>query len=184
VACIVSITKSLVFLSSFGLGPWLTPFSWLLRDDEMYSEIDIIENVSLQDFNEITMYTKSTPCDMQPDEENMSGNLRHGNCYWNARPKRESGLFRGCGATAAEGTFGDDFNQKGGGVWAPLIDDSGVKVWHFDPDDVPGDIGQGNPNPEGWGAKPVMNFAATNCNVKAAWQKMKIVSMLVSRRKD
>lgn len=123
------------------------------------------------------MYTKLTPCDMQPDTDSMTGTLRHGNCYWNVRPRRDES--RGCGVTAAEGTFGDDFNARGGGVWALLLDKRGIKIWHFDRSDVPADIEKGNPNPEHWGVKPVMNFAPRNCDVKKAWQKMNIVSTIV-----
>jgi hypothetical protein len=120
------------------------------------------------------MYTKLTPCDMKPDTDSMSGKMRHGKCTWNARRKREDAQSHGCGVSA-DNSFGNKFNERGGGVWALLVESSGIKVWYFDRAGVPGDIGRGNPKPDGWGIKPVMSFAPKKCNVKEAWKKMNIV---------
>lgn len=63
-------------------------------------------------------------------------------------------------------------------MWALLVDSSGIKIWYFDRDSVPDDIGRGIPKPDGWEVKPVMNFAPRKCNVKEAWKKMNIVSTI------
>jgi hypothetical protein len=157
-----------------------------------YSEIDIIENVSLQPENEISMYTNYGPCDMEPVTDAMSGAVRDASCYHNIRRRRrrrrrkrqEGEAAKGCGATAADGTFGDAFNERGGGVWALLVDEGGIKIWDFGPGEVPGDIDEGNPRPEEWEIRPVLNFRAGNCDIRKAFQNMKIVSIPGDSGKD
>ncbi len=81
----------------------------------------------------------------------------------------------GCGSDAPSGTFGDSFNNNGGGIWATQVESTGIKVWYFFQGNEPADIHGPNPDPTGWG-KPMMNYAPNNCNVTSAFRKMKIVS--------
>lgn len=149
--------------------------SWLLHDPEQgetYSEIDIIEGISLNTQNEISLYTSSSPCNMQANS--MTGTARYTDCYRSEEDM--DGAVEGCGVEAPSGSFGDASNENGGQVWALLLDDQGVKAWYFEKNKVPADINDGKPNIESWGT-PVLDFGAGNCNVKEAWKKLKIVSV-------
>jgi hypothetical protein len=145
--------------------------SWLLHDndgsgDDWYSEIDVIESVSEFSHNEVTLYANPTEFIMTP-QAGMTGDVYKTNC------KLHSG---GCGVIAPDGTFGDSFNKKGGGVWAIQIEADGIKIWYFARSDIPVDIKSDAPNPINW-SQPVMNFKpGGNCDVTKSWRKMKMAS--------
>lgn len=82
----------------------------------------------------------------------------------------------GCEAIAPLGTFGDSFNQGGGGIWATQIEAEGIKIWHFTRAAIPADITSDTPDPSKWG-KPVLSLAPQKCDITKAWKKMKIVSV-------
>lgn len=81
----------------------------------------------------------------------------------------------GCGATAPNGTFGDSFNRNGGGVLATEVDVTGIRVWQFARSMVPESVKNESPDPNSWGT-PVLHFVPKECDIRAAWTKMKIVS--------
>ncbi|KAF2868936.1 glycoside hydrolase family 16 protein [Massariosphaeria phaeospora] len=144
-------------------GIW--PAFWLLYDSATYSEFDIIESVSLSPANEVSLYTSKNPCTLTAHPS--TGHVRHTQCSTTA-------ALSGCGVNAPAGTFGDAVNHKGGGVWATLIEDDGIKVWYFERGHVPLDLQREVPEPRGWGT-PILDFGKGSCDVKAAWQKMKII---------
>jgi hypothetical protein len=82
----------------------------------------------------------------------------------------------GCSAIAPYGTFGDSFNQNGGGIWATQVEAEGIKVWHFTRSEIPADITSDSPDPSKWG-KPVVSLVPQNCDISKAWKKMKLVSV-------
>lgn len=138
--------------------------SWLLHDSETYSEIDLVESVSFLSRNEITLYTGPNPCSMEARKG--SGDVFSTRCDYKGG---------GCGATAPNGTFGDTFNRNGGGVLATQIDVTGIRVWQFARSMVPENMKNENPDPNSWGT-PVLHFVPKECDIRAAWTKMKIVS--------
>ena len=77
--------------------------------------------------------------------------------------------------TRSVGTsYGTPFNIQNGGVFATEWTSSGIKIWHFQRNQIPGDIQNGNPNPAGWGT-PAANFAG--CNFDAYFKNLQIVSL-------
>ena len=129
--------------------------SWLLHDDggpedNWYSEIDVIESVSEFSQNEVTMYTNPAECIMTTPQA-TTGEVSKTHCNY------DSG---GCGVLAPEGTFGDSFNKKGGGVWATQIEADGIKIWYFARSDIPDDIKSDAPDPKNWGL-PVIDLNLT-----------------------
>lgn len=82
----------------------------------------------------------------------------------------------GCSAIAPSGTFGDSFNQGGGGIWATQVEAEDVKVWLFARSNIPADITSDTPDPSKWGT-PVASLAPQNCDISKAWKKMKLVSL-------
>ncbi|KAF3030291.1 hypothetical protein E8E12_000885 [Didymella heteroderae] len=142
-------------------GMW--PAFWLLHDSETYSEIDIVESVSFLSRNEITLYTGPDQCSMEA--RNGSGDVFSTRCDYRGE---------GCGATAPNGTFGDSFNRNGGGVLATEIDVTGIRVWQFARSMVPESVKNESPDPNSWGT-PVLHFVPKECDIRAAWTKMKII---------
>ncbi|KAF2469587.1 glycoside hydrolase family 16 protein [Lindgomyces ingoldianus] len=147
-------------------GVW--PAFWVLHDNDAargsnYGEVDIYEGISLNTANEMTMHTNQH-CTI-PTE-----NPDNGNCL------DPEGVAAGCEVDAPDGTFGDEFNKKGGGVWALLLDNKNVKIWYFENAKIPQDLRDGNPNPTKWG-KGVLDVTpkGSSCDMKKAFQKMKII---------
>ncbi len=87
----------------------------------------------------------------------------------------------GCHVVTTVDSFGPGFNQKQGGFFATQIETYGVKIWFFPRGTEPSDIGAANPNPDAWG-KPMMNYKATQCDMKNAFNKMSIVSLYSTLR--
>ena len=83
----------------------------------------------------------------------------------------------GCGVTNAAGTFGDEFNANGGGVWALQLESDGIKVFFFPRAEIPEDLTYGHPDPTLWG-DAVMDFVPGSCKIEQAWSVLKIVSPL------
>lgn len=165
-----------------------------------YSEIDLYEGISHNRANEITLFTSSQPCELEAGAQ--TGETYETKCRGpnfsqlhsippsstlNPSAKRRGELHEeSCGVHAADGTFGDDINRKGGAVWALLVADDRIKVWHFDRNNVPedlhvkneidrdGQLGKAAVDPDKWG-KPVMDFSEGACDIAKAWRKMKIV---------
>jgi hypothetical protein len=133
-------------------------------NEDWYSEIDIIEGVSDNNWNALSHYTSTELCTMQ-DHGGSGATRANLDCMLDPNAG-------GCGVNAAAGTFGERFN---GGVWAMQIEDDGIKAWFFARGLEPSDIASDNPNPSSWGL-PVMNFAPGSCDMGATFRKMKIVS--------
>lgn len=156
--------------------PLLTNRSWVLQDGESYSEIDIVEGISLNSANEVSLFTSTSPCTMEARAS--TGTDVKAQCHYSE--SQMNGSPDGCGATAAEGSFGAEFNKKGGGIFALLLEpDIGIRVWHFERSKIPIELCAYNSyaavNPGSWGT-PVLNFGPGNCNIKEAFRKLQIVS--------
>lgn len=61
--------------------------------------------------------------------------------------------------------WGTAFNAAGGGVFAKLWDDTGVKIWHFSRGNIPADITSKNPDPSTWGNPVSFLPSGDSCNV-------------------
>lgn len=80
----------------------------------------------------------------------------------------------GCGVESPSATsYGTAFNANGGGVYATLWTNQGIKVWYFPSREVPGNIRDGNPDPNSWGV-PTANFAG--CDFAGKFRDMRLVS--------
>jgi hypothetical protein len=56
-----------------------------------------------------------------------------------------------------------------GGVYAHIVADSGIKVWHFPRTAIPADITAKKPNPANWG-KPAAFFSSASCDISQHFQ--------------
>lgn len=131
-------------------------------------ELDIYEGVHLNTYNQITLHS-SPGCTPSVGPGGETGR-RVANADCGA-----GGGYNGCGVMSNSATsYGTAFNTNGGGVYASLWTSSGFKVWYFASRDVPGNIKNGNPDPNSWGT-PVANFAG--CDFDAKFRNMNLVSI-------
>jgi hypothetical protein len=153
-----------------GCSTW--PSFWLLGEKSWPEggEVDIVEGVNNQPNNQMTLHTASV-CDFTnfaPDEAATFGS--HKNCL------SPDGDNSGCGSVMKNkrNSFGPGFNAQGGGVYATLWNDEGLKIWFFTRSAIPADITSSKPDPTTWG-KPDMNrpFGA-HCG-KERFSKMKFI---------
>lgn len=117
-------------------------------------EIDIIENVNLANVNRYALHTYGG-CTVPSSESSsmLTGNVVSTNC----NSTDNSGCVISDPSTKS---FGKDF---AGGVFATLLDDSGVKSWFFERNDMPDDIKNGSPSPGNW-STPSAFFPASSCD--------------------
>ena len=149
----------------------LTMCSWLLHDnadqEDWYSEFDIVEGVSKNSWNELSIHTAQTPCKMR--DNGGTGQTRD---------DLECSSGHNCGVNGPDGSFGQAFNDRHGGVWAAEVSNGGIKAWFFARGSEPSGLDGDHPDPSRWG-KPVMNFVGDGCNIQKTFKKMKIVRILV-----
>ncbi|KAF2491064.1 hypothetical protein BU16DRAFT_469140 [Lophium mytilinum] len=124
--------------------------------------------VNTQSRNSMALHT-TEGCTVTGQGE--SGSLTTSNC-WVKAPGQASNA--GCGVSSnTAGSYGDDFNAAGGGVYAMEWTSSAIKIWFFTHSTTPPDILSNAPNPSQWGA-PQANFAG-NCNIDSHFANHRIV---------
>jgi len=137
-------------------GSW--PAYWTVGDNwPNNGEIDIIEEVNRANQNQVTLHTGSG-CQMNVARQ-MSGTATQKNCDVAATGNA------GCGVRVNKaGSYGDGFNQQGGGVYVMERTTENIRVWYFARNEIPADLLGTNPDPCSWGL-PVADFpTANNCN--------------------
>lgn len=148
-------------------GVW--PAFWLLGPDWPNSgEIDIVEGVNRETRNSMTLHT-SSGCSVS--RSGFSGEVLTSICDDKA-PGQADHL--GCGTKhRGPDSYGKDFNDLGGGVYATEWTSTAIKVWFFPRSEIPSDITHGTPDPSHWGT-PSAQFAG-ECDIDAHFQNMQIV---------
>lgn len=135
-------------------------------------EIDIYEGVNLQPTDQITLHT-APGCNVNVGSGGQTGNPGPDQACG------DGGGFNGCTVVSNVGTgYGTPFDNAGGGVYATQWTSSGIKVWFWVRNQIPGDISSGNPNPNNWGT-PQANFGG--CNFDQYFANMNIVSSCSSQ---
>ncbi|XXQ32070.1 GH16 domain-containing protein [Plasmodiophora brassicae] len=124
-----------------GCGTW--PAYWFLGPNWPSSgEVDVIEGVHNNTWNELTYWTGSK-C-TQPSARRQTAVSAGQDC------------LVGTGATGCAnlaytpGAYGADFNANGGGVYATLWDAAGIVTWFFPRGAIPDDIVGNAPRPDLW----------------------------------
>jgi hypothetical protein len=161
-----------------GCGAW--PALWLLGPNwPNGGEIDIIEGVNVNTFDQTTLHTNDGCSMASMDPNSFTGKWAVGangqpatNCWVNAPGQYGN---QGCGIICPDGTYGAPFNQAGGGVFVTEFGHGWpVKVWFFPRNRIPGDIQSGNPVPSSWG-KPVAQFNIGNDCPQDHFHDMQII---------
>ncbi|KAF2435695.1 hypothetical protein EJ08DRAFT_285652 [Tothia fuscella] len=137
-------------------GTW--PAFWTIGPDwPANGEIDIIEGVNSQSMNSMTLHTRPG-CSIS-SQGKFSGKVKTKNCDINAPGQ---GMNVGCGISAGDvSTYGDGFNNAGGGIYATEWTAEAITIHHFERSKIPADIQSGNPDPASWGA-PLAVFSGCN----------------------
>ena len=100
-------------------------------------EIDIVEGVNKNEYNEIVLHTSGS-CGISADND-MTGTVSSTECG------EASGTI-GCVVKAQNGTSGTPFNEQGGGVYALERTSEFIKIWYFSRDSIPKSITDGTPD--------------------------------------
>jgi hypothetical protein len=145
-------------------GVW--PAFWTLGSGDWPTngEIDIIEGVNLNAVNEFSMHT-TDDCKMSNASE--TGTFLTGNCA-------VSNSTTGCTVMASgNNTYGNNFNQNNGGVYAMQWTSSFIKMWFFPRGSIPSDISSGSPDPHSW-SLPQVNFQGP-CDIDSHFKEHRII---------
>ncbi|KAH9994431.1 glycoside hydrolase family 16 protein [Russula vinacea] len=143
-----------------GCGTW--PAFWTVGPNwPVEGEIDIVEGVNDYTNNQATIHA-NTGCQLPTSNVTslgISGSVVGGtNC---AALQTNN---QGCGVRASQtNSFGEPFNNNGGGVFTMLWDNTGVSIWFFDRQNIPSDITAQAPVPDSWGT-PSAFWPASSCN--------------------
>mmetsp|Transcript_28269 Transcript_28269/g.71045 ORF Transcript_28269/g.71045 Transcript_28269/m.71045 type:complete len:192 (+) Transcript_28269:1-576(+) len=73
------------------------------------------------------------------------------------------GPNQGCSLGFPDRTFGGAWNEDGGGVYATLWDDTGIRVWVFKRQCIPEDLRCESPQPHTWGLPMAYFPFGQNC---------------------
>lgn len=120
-------------------------------------EIDVIEGVNNQSTNQYALHT-SQGCTLPQSVKTTSQQL-------GTQCATINGDNTGCRfLDSDERSYGHQFNEAAGGVYAHLWNSDGIKIWFFSRGDIPADITAKQPNPTKWG-DPAANWASTSCNI-------------------
>ncbi|KAF2809621.1 putative endo-1,3(4)-beta-glucanase [Mytilinidion resinicola] len=149
-------------------GIW--PAFWTLGPNNwpQDGEIDILEGVNTQSRNSMALHT-TQGCTITGTGE--SGTVLTTNC-WAKAPGQASNS--GCGVSSnTAGSYGDDFNTAGGGLYVMEWTSQAIKIWFFTHSTTPPDILSNSPNPAQWGV-PQANFAG-DCPIDSHFANHQIV---------
>ncbi|KAJ6122745.1 concanavalin A-like lectin/glucanase domain-containing protein [Penicillium capsulatum] len=154
----------------YGCGTW--PALWLTDGYNWphNGEIDILESTNEASHgNEVTLHT-TKGCKMNVKRKQTGGaiykscdNSTHGNA--------------GCGVQGDASTYGQAFNENGGGVYALELREAGIRTWFFPRDAIPTDIADTKtaPDPSAWGT-PFADFPNTECDIPSHFRNQSIIA--------
>uniref|UniRef100_A0A914DYY9 GH16 domain-containing protein n=1 Tax=Acrobeloides nanus TaxID=290746 RepID=A0A914DYY9_9BILA len=139
-------------------GPGLWPAFWTEGPKwPSNGEIDMLEGISEQNFNQITLHTGENCAMTANDSRYFTGKWNYG--YGN-------NTNSGCDVLAPNGTFNTGFNQASGGVFVLEWDrEKFIRIWNFVRPNIPEDIAKAspNPNPSTWGMPTAYYTLGPNC---------------------
>ncbi|KZV88203.1 hypothetical protein EXIGLDRAFT_651429 [Exidia glandulosa HHB12029] len=143
-----------------GCSVW--PAYWMMSGAQQWpngGEIDILEGVNEIGANHMTLHTRPGCTLDRSFSKLFTGSVAADNCDASANNNA------GCGVVDPDAkSWGHEMNINGGSVFATLTDDSGVRIWRFNRNEVPQDLlDEGaTPDPESW-PLPKAFWAASTC---------------------
>jgi len=151
----------------YGCGTW--PAVWVSDEQDWpkNGEIDIIEAVNKgNNGNQMTLHTTDS-CEMKVKRKE-TGKVLDTNCL------NSTDGNAGCGVQGNDTSYGEAFNNIGGGVYAMEWRTAGIRIWFFERADIPSDITSGSPDPSTWGTATA-DFPSTECNIDDHFSNGKII---------
>ncbi|WVQ85198.1 hypothetical protein IAT38_007363 [Cryptococcus sp. DSM 104549] len=153
-----------LFIMDMGLMPWgcgVWPAFWTLGYEGSWpetGEIDIIEGIQSMSNNQMTVHTMPG-CSINESTSGLyTGKLGQQNCD-------SSSGGSGCSIISDSDTsYGMNFNAAGGGVFAMLWNDQGIRMWNWNRANIPKDITAEKPDPNDWGL-PVAAWDSSICDL-------------------
>jgi hypothetical protein len=125
-------------------------------------EIDVLEGAHKSSTNKMTLHT-SPSCIVGFGD--MAGTPALTDC------QSSGSNNQGCGVLDKDPTsYGEGFNNAGGGVYAHIWTKEGIKIWHFSRAKVPADIIGGTPDPMTWGTPTGSFEAGDGCDFEQHFQ--------------
>jgi hypothetical protein len=120
--------------------------------------------------NAMTLHTAAGCSINNAAKQRFSGSIKTNNCDTKASGQ---GVNVGCGiSTTDTTTYGDGFNDVGGGVYATEWTAEAISIYHFARANIPADLNAGNPDPTNWG-EPLAVF--NGCNFGEAVNNQTII---------
>ncbi|KAF5349839.1 hypothetical protein D9758_014017 [Tetrapyrgos nigripes] len=156
----------------FGCSVWPALFTQGQKWPEQ-GEIDIIENVNQATKNQYSLHSgaNSGSCVQPPSIFSSQTGLSQvstpntpNNCTVLPTTDQNTGCVV---QDSSDGSFGAGFNSNGGGVYATLWNDDGIKMWFWERGsaEMPSGIGgKGALDPESWSMEPAAYFPASGCD--------------------
>ncbi|KAJ8521509.1 hypothetical protein ONZ45_g1811 [Pleurotus djamor] len=151
----------------FGCSVW--PAFWAKGDDwPNGGEIDIVEAINLMERNQVALHT--TPGCMKANTSNVQlGQTLELDCSTAA----------GCVvAESKDNSYGKDFADNGGGVFATQFEASGINIWFWPRSSVPQSIseskGEALTDLADWGT-PTASYADDSCNIDQFFTPQRLV---------
>ena len=159
--------------STGGCGTW--PAFWTLGSGPWPNngEIDIIEGANDQPANYAAGHV-ARQCSIT--NNGGSGSVLYSNCNYNDRdPWGNAKNPTGCQVDARNPvSWGANFNNNGGGVYAMEWTSDAIKIWFFPKGGAPSDLNTANPNPANWGT-PFTYWDNSGCNLDANYRDLRII---------
>ncbi|KAE8349687.1 concanavalin A-like lectin/glucanase domain-containing protein [Aspergillus coremiiformis] len=154
----------------YGCGTW--PALWLTDPINWPTngEIDVLEATNhAPDGNAMTLHTTSG-CNMKVKRK-QTGDALYTSC------DNSTNSNAGCGVQAAPDSYGEPFNNNGGGIYAVELRNAGIRVWMFPRDSIPPDLSTANrtPDPSTWGTA-LADFPNTNCDISSHFRNQRIIA--------
>ena len=150
----------------------MTPHSWMTGPNwPNEGEIDIIEGVNAQSQNDMTLHTNAG-CQITNNNLFTGGDITTYNCDVNAANQQTNA---GCQiAASGAATYGTQFNNNGGGVYATEWTSDAISIWFWPQGSQPSDVLGDSPDPTGW-STPIAVFSG-GCDIDTHFQNQQIVS--------
>ena len=105
-----------------------------------------------------------------------TGSALYKNCYNGTNDNQ------GCGVTGDTATYGEEFNNNGGGVYAMELRTAGIRVWFFPRTSIPSDVdttisntSSTTPDPSTWG-EALADFPSTDCDISSHFKNQSIIA--------